>query len=266
MKINIPTALMKYKKEITEFANTLGNSRNIETKLVGQTSKQNVYKELYIMNNPHMNPVNINLNCFEGEKSVYKMRPPEFTVEPGGVQAFVVFSSENIPLKVNSDVVAYEYKIKIEDNLKRLVQRYAIENEFQSASPKIITDVDLGMSNTVDLTKALSSLNEEKQQELKTVKYNDKMSQYIDIEFKKMNIGKNNIKIESRIKNTSDEFNISIKEIHVKFVNINEQKTLKVSNLIVVKSGTYKEITMTAPIKKFANIDFKTCKIKVVFK
>ncbi|WOO88021.1 hypothetical protein RZE82_03570 [Mollicutes bacterium LVI A0039] len=258
MHIEIPNSLLKYKTDIEMHAEVLTNEKNINLKLVGQTKRDNVFKELYIMYNPHMNDLNINLNSFKHSKDVYKMHPSEFVLASGDVQAFLVFSPNNRPLQIDDSIVTYEYKTAIESNIATLIKKYNLQSEYKKPRAKIELVKQPEISNTIALTQNLPPLNTE------YTKLNKANQNNVKLHIKSVKRKGDRELINCVIKNVSGEDNILIEHIKIRFVDTEAELKLNMHQTIRLKAKTYKEVMLKVDSSKFAGININKASVRVL--
>ncbi len=258
MHIEIPNSLLKYKADITEHSKVLEEFDKIALKLVGQTKNDNVYKELYIIYNPHMNDLKININSFKFGKDVYKMHPSEFVVSTGDVQAFLIFSTNDRPLQIDDSIVTYEYKTAIEGSINGLVKKYKLQSEYKKPQAKIELVKQPDISNTIALTQNLPPINNE------FVKLRKENQNNIKLHIKSVKQKGDKKLVNCIIKNVCSTDNLIIEHIKIRFLD--EQCELKVNmhHTIRLKAKSYKEIAFTVDASKFKNINVNKAKIRVL--
>lgn len=258
MQIEIPNSLLKYKNDIEMHADVLLKQDNIGLKLVGQTKRDNVYKELYIMHNPHMNDLNINLNSFKHSKDVYKMHPSEFVLSSGEIQAFLVFSPNNRPLVMDDSIVTYEFKTAIESSISNLVRKYDLQTEYKKPRAKIELIKQPEISNTIALTQNLPPLNSE------FVSLNKENQNNVKLHIKSVKHKGDKEHINCVIKNISNSDNIVIEHIKIRFVDNENELKLNMHHTVRLKAKTYKEIVLKVESSKFKGINVNKAKIRVL--
>ncbi len=258
MQIEIPNSLVKYKSDIEMHADVIGDKEQISLKLVGQTKRDNVFKELYIIYNPNMNDVNVNINSFKQSKDVYKMHPSEFVLASGNVQAFLVFSPNNRPLHIDDSIVTYEFKTAIEANINCLVKRYKLQSEYKKPKAKIEYVKQPEISNTISLTQNLPHLSSE----FKKLKRDNQDNVKLHIKSVKHKGDKEYVNCV--IKNLSSEDNLIIEHIKIRFVDEEYELKLNMHHTLRLKAKTYKEVILTVDSEKFKNIDVKKATVRVL--
>ncbi len=258
MHIEIPNSLLKYKSDIEMHAEVLAKKEQIGLKLVGQTKRDNVYKELYIMYNPHMNDLSINLNSFKHSKDVYKMHPSEFVLASGDVQAFLVFSPNNRPLQIDDAIVTYEYKTAIESNIAHLIKKYDLQAEYKKPRAKIELVKQPEISNTIALTQNLPPLNSE-YSKLKKDNQNN-----VKLHIKSVKRKGDKELINCVIKNISNEDNLLIEHVKIRFVDNEQELKLNMHQTVRLKAKTYKEIVLKIDSNKFKGININKAKVRVL--
>lgn len=258
MYIEIPNSLLKYKSDIEMHAEVLAKKEQIGLKLVGQTKRDNVYKELYIMYNPHMNDLSINLNSFKHSKDVYKMHPSEFVLASGDVQAFLVFSPNNRPLQIDDAIVTYEYKTAIESNIAHLIKKYDLQAEYKKPRAKIELVKQPEISNTIALTQNLPPLNNE-YSKLKKDNQNN-----VKLHIKSVKRKGDKELINCVIKNISNEDNLLIEHVKIRFVDNEQELKLNMHQTVRLKAKTYKEIVLKIDSSKFKGININKAKVRVL--
>ncbi len=257
MHIEIPNNLLRYKNDIEIHANELLKQKVISLKLVGQTKSENAYKELYIMHNPHMNNLSINLNCFNSNKDVFKMYPSEFVIESGNIQAFLVVSQNDIQLQLDDSIVAYEYKTEIERSITNLVKKYQLQSEYKKPKAKIELVKDPDISKTIALTSNLSSFDEEF--------YKLKKDNKSNIKFHIKSVKKKNDSeiVNCIVKNTS-KTNLIIEHIKIRFLDEENELIVNMHKPIKLKGRTLKNINLSIPNSKFSDININRASIRVL--
>lgn len=258
MHIEIPNSLLKYKGDIEMHSEVLVKQDKIGLKLVGQTKRDNVYKELYIMHNPHMNDLNININSFKHAKDVYKMHPSEFVLASGDVQAFLVFSPNNRPLQIDDSIVTYEYKTAIESNIAHLIKKYGLQAEYKKPRAKIELIKQPEISNTIALTQNLPPLNNEYQKLRKDNQNN------VKLHIKSVKRKGDKELINCVIKNISNNDNLLIEHIKIRFVDTENELKLNMHQTVRLKAKTYKEIVLKVDSSKFKGININKAKVRVL--
>lgn len=258
MQIEIPNSLLKYKNDIEMHADVLLKQDNIGLKLVGQTKRDNVYKELYIMHNPHMNDLNINLNSFKHSKDVYKMHPSEFVLSSGEIQAFLVFSPNNRPLVMDDSIVTYEFKTAIESSISNLVRKYDLQAEYKKPRAKIELIKQPEISNTIALTQNLPPLNSE------FVALNKENQNNVKLHIKSVKHKGDKEHINCVIKNISNSDNIVIEHVKIRFVDNENELKLNMHHTVRLKAKTYKEIVLKVESSKFKGINVNKAKVRVL--
>lgn len=258
MHIEIPNSLLKYKNDIKMHADALNKEDKINLKIVGQTKRDNVFKELYIMHNPHMNDLNINLNSFNNNKDVYKMHPSEFVLASGDIQAFLVFSPNNLPLQIDDSIVTYEYKTAIENSIIHLIKKYDLQAEYKKPRAKIELVKDPEISNTIALTQNLPPITNEFVN-LRKDNQND-----VKLHIKSVKRKSGQELINCVIKNISDKDNITIEHIKIRFIDTERELKLNMHQTIYLKAKTYKELVLKIDSNKFAGINLNKAKVRVL--
>lgn len=258
MHIEIPNSLLKYKTDIEMHAEALENQDSIGLKLVGQTKRDNVYKELYIMYNPHMNDINININSFKHSKDVYKMHPSEFILLSGDVQAFLVFSPNNNPLQIDDNIVTYEYKTAIESNILNLIKKYDLQGEYKKPRARIELIKQPEISNTIALTQNLPPLNNE----YTNLKRDNQGN--VKLHIKSVKRKGTHEHISCIIKNISNVDNLIIEHVKIRFADNDNELRLNMHNTIKLKAKTYKEIVLKVDSSKFEGININKAKVRVL--
>ncbi len=258
MQIEIPNSLLKYKADIEMHAQVLRKKDTISLKLVGQTKRDNVYKELYIIYNPHMNDLNVNLNSFKHSKDVYKMHPSEFVVGNSDIQAFLVFSPNNRPLHIDDSIVTYEYKTAIESNINSLIKKYDLQAEYKKPRAKIELVKQPEISNTIALTQNLPPLNNE------FTKLKKENQDNVKLHIKSVKRKGDKELVNCVIKNISNEHNLLIEHIKIRFVDSEHELKLNMHKTLRLKAKTYKEIVLSVDSEKFKGINVKKAKVRVL--
>lgn len=259
MQIEIPSSLLKYKSDIEMHSDVISANEKISLKLVGQTKRDNVLKELYIMYNPLMNDLHINLNSFKSSKDAYKMHPHEFVLGSGDVQAFLIFSPNNRPLEIDDSIVTYEYKTAIETSINNLVKKYGLQHEYKKPKAKIEFVKQPEISNTMVLTQNLPTLSSSDFSKL-TKENQDNVKLHIK-SLKRKN-GKEYI--TCIVKNVSSDSNLMIEHIKIRFMDTENELKLNMHHTLRLKAMTYKEVMLTVDSNKFVGIDVKKAKVRVL--
>lgn len=258
MHIEIPNELMKYKSDIETHSELFEGKEQVGLRLVGQVKRDNVFKELYIMYNPHVNDLTININSFKSAKDVYRMRPSEFVLPSGDVQSFLVFSPNNSPLQVDDSIVTYELKTTIEEGIIKLVNRYNLQGEYKKPKAKIELIKQPDISNTIALTQNLPPLNSE----FSKLKKETKNDVKLHIKSVKSSNGKEHVNCV--IKNISNDTNIIIEHIKIRFIDNENELKLNMHHTLRLKAKSYKEIVLTVDSSKFTNINIKKAEVRVL--
>lgn len=257
MRIDIPQTLYKYQDVINKNAKTLVGAPGLTVKKIGQKKDKKKITELYVMYNPYMNDIHLDINSFAPGKNIYSLSPSEIKIPYRGIQAFVIECIEEGPLELDPNTLIYETKLSIEENVRRLTNRYDLNHEFNKPAPRIEQVKEPEFSETVALTQNLDSTEKE------YVNYTPGAKPYVRLDLIHFKSVSNKYELKCKLSNTDDRYHYIINNVLFRVIEGDNEVEVNMHQVVKVKSKTYKELIIKIDKEKFEDFNVGKAKIKI---
>lgn len=264
MRINIPTKLEKYKEHIKKSSYKIAFSNDIRMMRIGNSDKENNFKQLYICYNPYNVDINLDINHFDMSKYVYKIYPKNITIPAKEISTFLLFTSKNNVVSIDNEVVLHSMKQKI----KKILSDIEIKSNQNQDIVITIDDKDYNSDSTMLLDEQIKE-NDIENIDLDGKKINSKNvsdllnKSDIDIELEKISTTDKVYKFDISIKNKSQIDKYNIEKIYLNAYDKNKKEVFNLNSEFNIKPNTSINLSFEIEKEKFKDFIIKDLKIKV---